>query len=48
MAPGHRYSARLARTAPLLATFEAWVQAQRLRISAKSPLREKLAYIHHH
>jgi transposase len=47
-APGQRLSARLARTAPLVAAFGEWVQAQRLRISAKSRLGEKLAYIHHH
>jgi transposase len=47
-APGQRLSARRVRTAPLVAAFGEWVQAQRLRISAKSRLGEKLAYIHHH
>ena len=47
-APGQRRSARQARTAPLVAAFEVWLQAQRLRISAKSRLGEKLAYIHRH
>ena len=47
-APGQRFSARQARTAPLVAAFREWLQEQRLRISAKSRLGEKLAYIHHH
>lgn len=47
-APGQRLSARQARLAPLVAAFGEWLQAQRLRISAKSRLGEKLAYIHHH
>jgi len=45
-APGQRLSARQARTAPLVAEFGEWLQQQRLRISAKSRLGEKLAYIH--
>lgn len=47
-APGQRLSARQARTAPLVAEFGEWLQQQRLRISAKSRLGEKLAYIHRH
>jgi transposase len=47
-APGQRLSARQARSAPLVAAFGTWLQAQRLRISAKSRLGEKLAYIHRH
>lgn len=46
--PGQRLSARQARSAPLVAAFGEWLQAQRLRISAKSRLGEKLAYIHNH
>ena len=46
MGPGQRLSARQARTAPLVAAFGEWLQAQRLRISAKSRLGEKLTYIH--
>jgi hypothetical protein len=45
---GQRRSARQARTAPLVAAFDDWLQEQRLRISAKSRLGEKLAYIHRH
>ncbi|MPQ96228.1 IS66 family transposase [Thioclava sp. JE_KL1] len=47
-APGQRLSARQARTAPLVTEFGEWLQQQRLRISAKSRLGEKLAYIHRH
>ena len=47
-APGQRLSTRQARTAPLVAAFGEWLQQQRLRISAKSRLGEKLAYIHRH
>jgi hypothetical protein len=46
--PGQRLSARRARSAPLVEAFGTWLQAQRLRISAKSRLGEKLAYIHRH
>jgi transposase len=46
MGPGQRLSARQARSAPLVAEFGDWLQAQRLRISAKSRLGEKLTYIH--
>jgi len=45
---GQRLSARQARSAPLVAAFGEWLQTQRLRISAKSRLGEKLAYIHRH
>lgn len=48
MAPELRLSARQARTASLVAAFGEWLQEQRLRISAKSRLGEKLAYIHRH
>ncbi|ETW10711.1 transposase IS66 [Roseivivax marinus] len=46
--PGQRLSARTVRTAPLVAAFGEWLQEQRLRVSAKSRLGEKLAYIHRH
>jgi transposase len=46
--PSQRLSARQARTAPLVAAFDEWLQEQRLRVSAKSRLGEKLAYIHRH
>lgn len=46
--PGQRLSARQARTAPLVAAFDTWLQGQRRRVSAKSRLGEKLAYIHNH
>jgi hypothetical protein len=45
---GQWLSARQARTAPLVAAFGDWLQQQRLRVSAKSRLRETLAYIHRH
>ncbi len=45
---GQRLSARQTRTAPLVAAFGEWLQAQRRKISAKSRLGEKLAYIHNH
>jgi hypothetical protein len=48
MGPDQRLSARKARTAPLVADFGDWLQAQRRRISSKSRLGEKLAYIHRH
>lgn len=47
-APGQRLSARQARAAPLVAAFGDWLQKQRRRVSAKSRLGEKLAYIHRH
>jgi len=46
--PGQRLSARQARTAPLVTAFGDWLQEQRRRVSAKSRLGEKLAYIHRH
>ena len=46
--PGQRHSGRQARTAPLVAAFGDWLQQSRLRVSAKSRLGEKLAYIHRH
>ncbi len=42
-APGQRISARQTSTAPLVAAFGEWLQEQRLRVSAKSRLGEKLA-----
>lgn len=48
ISPGQRLSARQARTAPLVAAFGEWLQTQRRKISAKSRLGEKLAYIHNH
>ena len=48
MGPGQRLSARQARTAPLVVAFGEWLQEQRLRVSTKSRLGEKLGYIHHH
>src|SRR6056297_800595 len=46
--PEQRLEARQARTAPLVAAFGDWLQEQRLRVSAKSRLGEKLTYIHRH
>ena len=46
--PGQRLSARQTRTAPLVAKFGDWLTEQRSRISAKSRLGEKLAYIVRH
>jgi len=46
ISPGQRLSARQARTAPLVAAFGEWLQAQRCRVSTKSRLGEKLTYIH--
>lgn len=48
VSPGQRLSARQARTAPLVAAFGDWLQAQRRKISSNSRLGEKLAYIHNH
>ena len=48
MTPDQRLSARKTRTAPLMAEFADWLRQQRLRVSAKSRLGEKLAYIHNH
>lgn len=46
--PVQRLSARQVRSAPLVAAFGDWLQAQRRKVSAKSRLGEKLAYIHNH
>ena len=46
--PSQRLSARQARTAPLVASFKDWLTEQRSRVSAKSRIGEKLAYIHRH
>jgi transposase len=46
--PGQRLSARQARSAPLVAAFGTWLHAQRGRVSPKSRLGEKLAYIANH
>ena len=48
ISPGQRLSARQTRSAPLVAAFGEWLQAQRRKISAKSRLGEKLTYIHNH
>ncbi len=48
VSPGQRLCARQTRTAPLVAAFGDWLQAQRRKISAKSRLGEKLTYIHNH
>ena len=45
-APEERLAARQAQSAPLVADFRRWLTHQRSRISAKSRLGEKLAYIH--
>jgi transposase len=45
---GQRLCARQARSAPLVEAFGTWLQAQRLRVSVKSRLGEKLAYIANH
>ena len=46
--PRQRHSGRQARAAPLVAAFGDWLRESRLRVSAKSRLGEKLAYIHRH
>jgi transposase len=48
VSPGQRLAARQNRTAPLMAAFSDWLQVQRRKLSAKSRLGEKLAYIHNH
>jgi transposase len=40
-----RLAARQARSAPLVQAFHVWVREQQARVSAKSRLGEKLAYI---
>ena len=46
--PSQRLSARQTRSAPLVTAFGAWLQNQRVRVSPKSRLGEKLAYIANH
>ena len=46
--PERRLAARQARTAPLVDDFGAWLEEQRARVSARSRLGEKLAYIARH
>lgn len=48
ISPGQRLSARQARSAPLVAAFGKWLEAERRKISTKSRLGEKLTYIHNH
>ena len=47
-APERRLAERQARTAPLVEEFGGWLKEQRARLSAKSRLGEKLAYIARH
>jgi hypothetical protein len=46
VSPVQRLSARQTRTAPLVAVSGEWLQVQRCKVSAKSRLGKKLAYIH--
>ena len=46
--PERRLAERQARTAPLVEAFGVWLREQRARLSAKSRLGEKLAYIARH
>ena len=46
--PEERLTARQDESAPLVADLRLWLSKQRSRISAKSRLGEKLAYIHRH
>ena len=46
--PQRRLAERQARTAPLVEAFGVWLREQRARLSAKSRLGEKLAYIARH
>ena len=46
--PDERLAVRQKQSAPLVADFRLWLTQQRSRISAKSRLGEKLAYIHRH
>ena len=48
ISPGQRLSARQTRSAPLVAAFGDWLQAERRKVSAKSRLGKKLTYIHNH
>ena len=47
-APDERLAVRQTQTAPLVAEFRQWLTQQRERVSPKSRLGEKLAYIHRH
>ena len=46
--PEQRLAERHARTAPLVEAFAVWLHQQRLRVSAKSRLGQKLGYIDRH
>lgn len=46
--PAERLAVRCARSAPLVKAFGIWLEQQRARISSKSRLGEKLAYIGNH
>ena len=46
--PAERLAARQARSAPIVARFKTWLETQRARVSRKSRLGEKLAYIANH
>jgi transposase len=46
--PAQRLAARQARSRPLVEDFRIWLDQQRARVSAKSRLGEKLAYIANH
>ena len=46
--PERRLAERQARTAPLVEDFSVWLRQQRSRVSAKSRLGQKLAYIDRH
>ena len=46
--PDVRLAVRQARTAPLVEDFGVWLRKQRARVSPKSRLGEKLAYIGNH
>ncbi len=46
--PTERLAARQARSAPIVARFKNWLDMQRARVSRKSRLGEKLAYIANH
>jgi hypothetical protein len=48
LSPDERLAVRKARSAPLIADFGTWLTEQRARISRKSRLGEKLAYIANH
>jgi len=48
MCPGDRLAVRATRSAPLVAAFGDWLATHRARLSRKSRLGEKLAYIANH